>query len=121
MDVRLPRLGEGADSGTVASIFVKVGDRVNKDQPVLELESEKAVASIPSPSAGTVSAMHVKEGDLIKVGQLIFSVDEGNAPAPAPRHAPEEIEEPAAVNPGENTEGEATEGVGPHDGAGQVR
>lgn len=93
MEVRLPRLGEGADSGTVASIFVKVGDRVNKDQPILELESEKAVASIPSPAAGTIMAMHVKDGDLIKVGQLIFTLNEGAAPAPVPRHAPEEIEE----------------------------
>jgi pyruvate dehydrogenase E2 component (dihydrolipoamide acetyltransferase) len=107
MEVRLPRLGEGADSGTVASIFVKVGDRVNKDQPILELESEKAVASIPSPAAGTIMAMHVKDGDLIKVGQLIFTLNEGAAPAPVPRHAPEEIEvssepavEPAAAGAG---------------------
>ena len=85
MEVRLPRLGEGADSGTVASIFVKVGDRVNKDQPILELESEKAVASIPSPAAGTIMAMHVKDGDLIKVGQLIFTLNEGAAPAPVNR------------------------------------
>ncbi len=93
MEVRLPRLGEGADSGTVASIFVNVGDRVTKDQPVLELESEKAVASIPSPTAGTIHAIHVKEGDLVKVGQLIVTVDEANAPAPVPRHPREEIEE----------------------------
>ena len=55
MDVRLPNLGEGADSGTVASIFVKEGDQITKDQPLIELESEKAVASIPSPAAGTVT------------------------------------------------------------------
>ncbi len=72
MDVRLPRLGEGADSGTVSSIFVKEGDQVKKDQPVLELESEKAVASIPSPAAGTVTKILVKDGDQVKVGQLIF-------------------------------------------------
>ena len=54
MEIRLPRLGEGADSGTVATIFVKEGDRITKDQPVLELESEKAVASIPSPVEGVV-------------------------------------------------------------------
>jgi len=77
MDVRLPRLGEGADSGTVASIFVKEGEQVKKDQPVIELESEKAVASIPSPASGTVTKLHVKEGDSIKVGQLIFSLSEG--------------------------------------------
>jgi pyruvate dehydrogenase E2 component (dihydrolipoamide acetyltransferase) len=82
MDVRLPRLGEGADSGTVASIFVRVGDQVRKDQPVLELESEKAVASIPAPSSGTVTALHIKEGDQIKVGQLLLSLAEEGSAAP---------------------------------------
>lgn len=76
MDVRLPRLGEGADSGTVAGIFVKAGDHVQKDQPVLELESEKAVASIPSPASGTVTVLHVKEGDQVRVGQLILVLAE---------------------------------------------
>jgi pyruvate dehydrogenase E2 component (dihydrolipoamide acetyltransferase) len=121
MEVRLPRLGEGADSGTVASIFVKVGDRVNKDQPVLELESDKAVASIPSPVAGTIVALHVKDGDTVRVGQPIFSLNEGAVPAPAPRHAPEEIEEPQEHALAEKIPGEATEGSGPQDGARQVR
>jgi pyruvate dehydrogenase E2 component (dihydrolipoamide acetyltransferase) len=85
MDVRLPRLGEGADSGTIASIFVKEGDAVKKDQPVLELESEKAVASIPVPVDGVVTKLFVKEGDLIKVGQLLLSVNEAAGAAPAPR------------------------------------
>jgi len=77
MDIRLPRLGEGADSGTVATIFVKEGEFVQKDQAILELESEKAVATIPSPAAGTVAKLHVKEGDEIKVGQVIVSLSEG--------------------------------------------
>jgi pyruvate dehydrogenase E2 component (dihydrolipoamide acetyltransferase) len=83
MDVRLPRLGEEADSGTVAGIFVKVGDEVKKDQPILELESEKAVASIPSPSAGVISKIYVKEGDTIKVGQLIVALESDGKKAPA--------------------------------------
>lgn len=87
MDIRLPRLGEGADSGTVASLLVKVGDAVAKDQPILELESEKAVATIPSPEAGAVSAIHVKEGDTVKVGQLIVTLG-GEAAASAPVPAP---------------------------------
>lgn len=81
MDVRVPRLGEGADSGTVAAIFVKEGDRVRKDQPVLEIESEKAVATIPCTADGTVTAIHVKEGDVINVGQLILSIAEGTQEA----------------------------------------
>ena len=55
MDVKLPKLGEGADSGVVVSIFVKEGDTVAKDQAIMELENEKAVASIPSTAAGVVA------------------------------------------------------------------
>ena len=47
MDLKLPHLGEGADSGTVVNLFVKEGDTITKDQPILELENEKAVATIP--------------------------------------------------------------------------
>ena len=54
MDVKLPKLGEGADSGVVVGIFVNVGDTVAKDQAILELENEKAVASIPSSAAGVI-------------------------------------------------------------------
>jgi pyruvate dehydrogenase E2 component (dihydrolipoamide acetyltransferase) len=99
MDVRLPRLGEGADSGTIASIFVKEGDAVKKDQPVLELESEKAVASIPAPADGTVMKLFVKEGDLIKVGQLLMNlVEAAGAPAPGrPAAAPAGSDEPEPI------------------------
>lgn len=99
MDVRLPRLGEGADSGTVSAIFVKEGDAVKKDQSVLELESEKAVASIPTPVAGTITKIHVKEGDEIKVGALIFSVAESGetAGSSAPASEPETEEEALPV------------------------
>ncbi len=82
MDVRLPRLGEGADSGSVATVFVKEGDLVRKDQPLLELESEKAVATIPSPAAGRILKLYIKEGDQIKVGQLIAGLSDEGAPAP---------------------------------------
>src|SRR3954452_23864460 len=84
MEVKLPHLGEGADSGTVVNLFVKEGDQVTKDQPILELENEKAVATIPSTSAGTVAKLYVKSGDKISVGQRILSLTEsGAAPAPA--------------------------------------
>lgn len=99
MDIRLPRLGEGADSGTVAAIFVKVGDRLTKDQAILELESEKAVASIPSPAEGVVGAIHVKEGDVIKVGQLLITLGESAGEARAGRAIDARVgdEEPGEV------------------------
>jgi pyruvate dehydrogenase E2 component (dihydrolipoyllysine-residue acetyltransferase) len=83
MDVRLPKLGEGAESGTVVTVFVKEGDQLQKGQPIIELENEKAVAPIPSPVAGKVAKLRVKEGDKLSVGQVILSVDNGGAAAPA--------------------------------------
>jgi pyruvate dehydrogenase E2 component (dihydrolipoamide acetyltransferase) len=88
MDVKLPHLGEGADSGTVVNLFVKEGDALEKDQPILELENEKAVATIPSSAGGTVSKIFVKVGDKISVGQRILSLTGGPSgakPAQAPR------------------------------------
>ena len=81
MDLKLPNLGEGADSGTVVNLFVKEGDTVTKDQPILELENEKAVATIPSTASGTVTQIFVKAGDKISVGQRILSLSEGSAGA----------------------------------------
>src|ERR1041385_9042536 len=83
MDLKLPALGEGADSGTVVNLFVKEGDQLSKDQAVLELENEKAVATIPSTAAGTVTKVYVKAGEKISVGQRILALTESGAGAPA--------------------------------------
>src|SRR5437660_11070159 len=88
MDLKLPNLGEGADSGTVVSLFVKEGAQIAKAQAILELENEKAVATIPSTSAGTVTKLFVKSGDKISVGQRILSFSESGAPAAAPAATP---------------------------------
>ena len=88
MEIRLPRLGEGANSGVVAGILVKEGEKVRKDQTILELESDKAVAAIPVPEAGTIAKITVKEGDEIKVGDLILTLTtdgvKGEEAAPPP-------------------------------------
>jgi pyruvate dehydrogenase E2 component (dihydrolipoamide acetyltransferase) len=97
MDVKLPKLGEGADSGVVVGIFVKEGDAISKDQAILELENEKAVASIPSTGAGVVEKVFVKVGDRISAGQKILSLA-GGASAPAPTTA-EPAAKPAAKKP----------------------
>jgi pyruvate dehydrogenase E2 component (dihydrolipoamide acetyltransferase) len=89
MDIRLPSLGEGADSGVVVNILVKEGDQIQKEQPVLELETEKAVGSIPAPAAGTVQAIRVKIGDKISAGQVILTLVGDAAAVPAaPRAQP---------------------------------
>jgi pyruvate dehydrogenase E2 component (dihydrolipoamide acetyltransferase) len=97
MDFRLPRLGEGAESGTVVTILVSVGDRVAKDQTILELENEKATAPIPSPAAGVIDKIHVKQGDEVTVGQLLFSLTEAGGSGEAERpeaKAPTQTESP---------------------------
>ena len=96
MDVKLPKLGEGADSGVVVGIFVNVGDTVAKDQPILELENEKAVASIPSTAAGVVEKVHVKSGDRVSIGQRLITLAGGAAPAAA-ASAPKPVAKKAAV------------------------
>jgi pyruvate dehydrogenase E2 component (dihydrolipoyllysine-residue acetyltransferase) len=88
MDLKLPNLGEGADSGTVVNLFVKEGDQIAKDQPVLELENEKAVATIPSTSAGTVGRIYVKPGDKLSVGQLILTLTGGAGQPASPASTP---------------------------------
>ncbi len=83
MDVTLPKLAEGADSGTVVNIVVAEGDQVRPDQTLLELENEKAVAPIPSTGTGKVARIHVEVGQVVSVGQVLVTIDEGQAAEPA--------------------------------------
>ncbi len=100
MDLKLPALGEGADSGTVVNLFVKEGDQVAKDQAILELENEKAVATIPSTTAGTVTKIFVKTGDKISVGQRILALSEtGTATSTAKAEKPKAAAKPKVVEP----------------------
>ena len=68
MDIKLPKLGEGSESGTVVNILVKEGDTVSSGQTILELENEKAVAPVPASASGVVAQIRVKVGDKISVG-----------------------------------------------------
>jgi pyruvate dehydrogenase E2 component (dihydrolipoamide acetyltransferase) len=108
MDVKLPNLGEGADSGTVVNLLVKEGDRITTGQPILELENEKAVATIPSTAAGIVAKIFVKAGDKIGVGQKILSVSGGEEqakPAVPAGHTPR-VQEPEAESAEDAASGE---------------
>ena len=86
MDLKLPKLGEGSDSGVVVSILVNEGDTIAKDQTIIELENEKAVAAIPASAGGVVAKIHVKAGDKITIGQRILTLSGATgdaAPTPA--------------------------------------
>ena len=83
-EFKIPELGENVSAGDVVRILVKAGDTLAKDQPVLELETDKATIEVPSDVAGVVQEVKVKPGDKVKVGQLVLTVgDEGGAAKPA--------------------------------------
>jgi pyruvate dehydrogenase E2 component (dihydrolipoamide acetyltransferase) len=98
MDVKLPQLAEGVESGTVVNILVTQGQEIKKDQPIMELETQKAVGSIPAPASGTVTKIHVKEGMEITVGQVLITIREvgGEAAVSPPAGAPPPLEPRAA-------------------------
>jgi pyruvate dehydrogenase E2 component (dihydrolipoamide acetyltransferase) len=75
-EIKLPQLGESVDSGVVSKVLISAGDSVTEDQPVIELDTEKATVEVPTPVAGTVKEVRVKEGDTIKVGEVILTVEE---------------------------------------------
>jgi pyruvate dehydrogenase E2 component (dihydrolipoamide acetyltransferase) len=88
----MPELGENIDSGDLVRLMISVGARVSEGQPVMELETDKAVVEVPSTVGGVVREIKVKEGEKIKVGQVIFTLEGGaaTAPQPAAKHQPVE-------------------------------
>ena len=106
-EFKLPELGENIAAGDVVRVLVAAGDTVTRDQPLLELETDKATIEVPSTVAGTVKDVKVKQGERVKVGQVVLTVDDGGAaqqaqpakqaeakaadkPKPQPAGAPEE-------------------------------
>ncbi|MFH1568447.1 MAG: 2-oxo acid dehydrogenase subunit E2 [Gemmatimonadota bacterium] len=87
VEFRLPDLGENIEAGEVVNVLVSVGDVVSVDQPVIELETDKAVIEVPSSVSGTVTAVHVGKGDRAAVGQPVLTVEGVGAAAPAPAAA----------------------------------
>lgn len=102
IDFFCPPLGEGVDTAQVTSILVDVGDTLVLDQPVLEVETDKASMEVPASVSGKVTKVHVESGATIAIGQLVVSVEAsesgaGAAPAAKPEKAPApEQQQPAA-------------------------
>ena len=97
IEFKLPELGENVESGDIVEILVSTGDFVEKDQNILEIETDKAVIEVPSTISGNVQEIHVSPGDTVEVGQLIMTIEEAEAgEAPAETPAEESEEEPEA-------------------------
>ena len=90
MEVKVPDIGDFKDV-PVISVLVSVGDTVAAEDPLIELESDKATMEVPSPSAGKIKEIKVSEGDKVSEGTVIMvleGADAGDAPAPAKQEAP---------------------------------
>jgi pyruvate dehydrogenase E2 component (dihydrolipoamide acetyltransferase) len=105
MDVKLPRLAEGVESGIIVNILVSEGQEIKKDQPFIELETQKAVGSIPSPASGIVNKIHVKEGMEVAVGHLLISISTETTPTSASATARQEDSRPPEVAPDSQADG----------------
>ena len=86
-EFKLPELGENVHGGDVLRVLVKAGDSVKSDQPILELETDKATIEVPSSVSGTVGEVKVKPGEKVKVGQTIFTLSGNGASDAAPSKA----------------------------------
>jgi pyruvate dehydrogenase E2 component (dihydrolipoamide acetyltransferase) len=76
-EFKLPELGENIDQGDLVRLMISPGADITEGQPVMELETDKAVVEVPSSVTGTVKEIRVKEGEKVKVGQVIFTVENG--------------------------------------------
>ena len=89
-DFRLPELGENIEQGDLVRLMISPGSKVSEGQPVMELETDKAVVEVPSSVSGTVKEIKVKEGEKVKVGQVIFTLEGGSSAPEKAKHAPVE-------------------------------
>jgi pyruvate dehydrogenase E2 component (dihydrolipoamide acetyltransferase) len=88
-EFKLPDLGENIESADVLNVLVKPGDTIELDQPVLEIETDKATIEVPSTVAGIISEVLIKSGDKVKVGQIIITVEDGKADGAEKKEAPQ--------------------------------
>lgn len=89
-EFKLPELGENISEGDLVRLMISPGAEVSEGQPVMELETDKAVVEVPSSVTGTVKEVRVKEGEKVKVGQVIFTLEGGAAAPQKAKHAPVE-------------------------------
>ena len=97
----MPQMGESIAEGTVSRWLKEVGDAVERDEPILEISTDKVDAEIPSPSAGALTEILVAEGETVEVGTIVAHIDPngvgGDAAAPAPPAEPEPSKDTAVA------------------------
>src|SRR5215467_13434228 len=113
VDIVMPQMGESIFEGTITKWLKKPGDKVERDEPLFEISTDKVDAEIPSPSAGVLKEIKIKEGQTVPINTVVATIDAAGssaaAPAPAaapvpakeaPKPAPAPAPQPAASKPG---------------------
>jgi pyruvate dehydrogenase E2 component (dihydrolipoamide acetyltransferase) len=88
-EVVMPQMGESIAEGTITKWLKKVGERVERDEPLFEISTDKVDAEIPSPAAGTLTEVRFNEGDTVEVNTVVAVLD-GDGSAPSPKSPPQE-------------------------------
>ncbi len=103
IEVPMPQMGESIAEGTVSRWLKEVGDAVERDEPILEISTDKVDAEIPSPSAGALTEILVAEGETVEVGTVVAYIDPngagGAAAVPVARSEPDPLPEAPSVAP----------------------
>ncbi|MDE2183897.1 MAG: 2-oxoglutarate dehydrogenase complex dihydrolipoyllysine-residue succinyltransferase [Alphaproteobacteria bacterium] len=84
IEIKVPAMGESVTEATVARWFKKEGDAVSRDEPLLELETDKVTVEVPAPADGAIERIAVKPGDTVQVGATLGAIAEGKAGAATP-------------------------------------
>ena len=79
IEIKVPAMGESVTEATVARWFKKEGDAVARDEPLLELETDKVTVEVPAPADGAIESISVKAGDTVQVGAMLGAIAEGKA------------------------------------------
>src|SRR4249920_3086983 len=82
-DVQMPQMGESIVEGTLTKWLKKPGDRVERDEPLFEISTDKVDTEIPSPAAGTLGELLVQEGATVGINTVVARIDEGGGDAAA--------------------------------------
>jgi 2-oxoglutarate dehydrogenase complex dihydrolipoamide succinyltransferase (E2) component len=104
MDVMMPQMGESVAEGTIVRWIKKVGDKVDRDEPLFEISTDKVDAEIPSPAAGILSEIRANEGDTVPVNSVVAVIGTGTetpAPRPASARTPSPVKTAAPVKEAE--------------------
>ncbi|MBN9572230.1 MAG: E3 binding domain-containing protein, partial [Alphaproteobacteria bacterium] len=104
IQITVPAMGESVTEATVARWLKKEGEAVARDEPVVELETDKVSVEVPAPADGAIESISVKEGDTVSVGTILGAIAEGKtgtakpaAAAPKPAEAPQPQPAPQPV------------------------